>query len=80
MPVPNKIMACVCMSFIPLRWILVKPAHLDDSRELRAVFFNGRRQFASVWQAETAFRAAKAFVMPWARTMTMIAQRQENVI
>lgn len=57
------------LSFIPLRWILVQPALLDDSGKLRAVVFRGWSQSASVWQVETSLLIVDAPVLPWARTL-----------
>lgn len=52
------------LSVVPLRWILVQPAHLDDSSELMAVLFDDRRPFAYVRQVDTALQVTEAAIWP----------------
>lgn len=55
---------------VPLRWVLVQPAHLNDSAVVGGVFFWRRVQSAAEWQIKTALCSDALVVLPGVTTET----------
>jgi hypothetical protein len=67
-----KLRPCQCwfLVFLPLRGVLVQPAHFNDRALVGGVFFWRQAQWAAGWQIKTALCWHRLVVQPWVTTET----------
>lgn len=69
----------ITLALIPLWWILVQPARLDDSgNQLGAVIFSGRGPSAGAGQTHTAMNVTDGPVKP--RELTPETRKQAKLL